>query len=165
MTHPAGLRIGFGYDVHRLVKERPLILGGVTIPFEYGLLGHSDADVLAHAIGDALLGAAAMGDIGKHFPDTDETYRDVDSLLLLGEILKRIENAGYSIGNVDATVVAQQPRLAPHIDNMRARLSEALHLDTGALSVKATTSEGLGFAGREEGISAYAVVLLACPQV
>lgn len=164
MTYPAGMRIGFGYDVHRLVKERPLIIGGVTIPFEYGLLGHSDADVLAHAIGDALLGAAAMGDIGKHFPDTDEAYRDVDSLFLLGQICKLLENAGCSIGNIDATVVAQQPRLAPYIDNMRACLSESLHLETGAISVKATTSEGLGFAGRQEGISAYAVVLLACPQ-
>ena len=156
MPLPYGYRVGFGYDVHQLVKGRALILGGVDIPFERGLIGHSDADVLAHAIGDALLGAAALGDIGRHFPDTDEKYREVDSLWLLQQIVMRIAEAGYEIGNVDATVVAQRPKLAPHIDAMRQRLSAALGIDRNGVSVKATTSERLGFMGREEGIAAHA---------
>ncbi len=160
MPLPYGYRVGFGYDVHQLVKGRALILGGVDIPFERGLIGHSDADVLAHAIGDALLGAAALGDIGRHFPDTDEKYREVDSLWLLQQIVMRIAEAGYEIGNVDATVVAQRPKLAPHIDAMRQRLSAALGIDRNGVSVKATTSERLGFMGREEGIAAHAVVLI-----
>ena len=160
MPQPYGFRVGFGYDVHKLVKGRALILGGVEIPFERGLLGHSDADVLAHAIGDALLGAAALGDIGRHFPDTDEQYREVDSLWLLQQIVMRIADAGFEIGNVDATVVAQRPKLAPHIDAMRQQLSRALGIDRNGVSVKATTSERLGFMGREEGIAAQAVVLI-----
>ncbi|MEE2708197.1 MAG: 2-C-methyl-D-erythritol 2,4-cyclodiphosphate synthase [Gemmatimonadota bacterium] len=160
MPQPYGFRVGFGYDVHKLVKGRALILGGVEIPFERGLLGHSDADVLAHAIGDALLGAAALGDIGRHFPDTDEQYREVDSLWLLQQIVMRIADAGFEIGNVDATVVAQRPKLAPHIDAMRQQLSRALGIDRNGVSVKATTSERLGFMGREEGIAAHAVVLI-----
>ena len=160
MPQPYGFRVGFGYDVHKLVKGRALILGGVEIPFERGLLGHSDADVLAHAIGDALLGAAALGDIGRHFPDTDEQFREVDSLWLLQQIVLRIAEAGYEIGNVDATVVAQRPKLAPHIDAMRQQLSRALGIDRNGVSVKATTSERLGFMGREEGIAAHAVVLI-----
>jgi len=160
MPLPYGYRVGFGYDVHQLVKGRALVLGGVDIPFERGLIGHSDADVLAHAIGDALLGAAALGDIGRHFPDTDEKYREVDSLWLLQQIVMRIAEAGYEIGNVDATVVAQRPKLAPHIDAMRHRLSAALGIDRNGVSVKATTSERLGFMGREEGIAAHAVVLI-----
>lgn len=160
MPLPYGYRVGFGYDVHQLVKGRALVLGGVNIPFERGLIGHSDADVLAHAIGDALLGAAALGDIGRHFPDTDEKYRDVDSLWLLQQIVIRIAEVGYEIGNVDATVVAQRPRLAPHIDAMRQRLAAALGIDRNGVSVKATTSERLGFMGREEGIAAHAVVLI-----
>jgi len=158
MSQP--FRVGFGYDVHQLVEGRALILGGVDISFERGLLGHSDADVLAHAIGDALLGAAALGDIGRHFPDTDEKFRDVDSLLLLEQIVGLLSEAGYEIGNVDATVVAQRPRLAPHIESMRGRLSAALGIEQNGVSVKATTSEKLGFMGREEGIAAYAVVLI-----
>ena len=160
MPQPYGFRVGFGYDVHQLVKGRALILGGVDIPFERGLLGHSDADVLAHAVGDALLGAAALGDIGRHFPDTDEQFREVDSLWLLQQIVLRIAEAGYEIGNVDATVVAQRPKLAPHIAPMRQRLSAALGIDRNGVSVKATTSERLGFMGREEGIAAHAVVLI-----
>ena len=160
MPQPYGFRVGFGYDVHQLVKGRALILGGVDIPFERGLLGHSDADVLAHAVGDALLGAAALGDIGRHFPDTDEQFREVDSLWLLQQIVLRIAEAGYEIVNVDATVVAQRPKLAPYIDAMRQRLSAALGIDRNGVSVKATTSERLGFVGREEGIAAHAVVLI-----
>ncbi|SVB37393.1 uncharacterized protein METZ01_LOCUS190247 [marine metagenome] len=160
MPQPYGFRVGFGYDAHQLVKGRALILGGVDIPFDRGLLGHSDADVLAHAIGDALLGAAALGDIGRHFPDTDEQYREVDSLWLLQQIVMRIADAGFEIGNVDATVVAQRPKLAPHIDAMRQQLSRALGIDRNGVSVKATTSERLGFMGREEGIAAQAVVLI-----
>lgn len=154
------VRVGFGYDVHMLTEGRALILGGVTIPFERGLLGHSDADVLAHAIGDALLGAAALGDIGGHFPDTDDRYLDVSSLWLLEQIRQRLVEAGFSISNVDATVVAQRPRLAPYIDTMRDRLGAALALSADRVSVKATTSEGLGFPGREEGLAAYAVALI-----
>ena len=154
------MRIGHGYDVHRLVEERPLILGGVTIPHTHGLLGHSDADVLTHAIMDALLGAAALGDIGKLFPDSDPTFKGADSLLLAVEVAKRIRAAGYEIGNVDATVIAERPKLAPHIPLMRERIAAALGVAVDAVSVKATTEEGLGFSGKKEGIAAHAVCLL-----
>lgn len=154
------MRIGMGYDAHRLVENRDLILGGVKIPHTLGLLGHSDADVLLHAVSDALLGAAALGDIGKHFPDTDERYKGADSLKLLGEVLKKINEAGFSVGNVDATIVAQKPKLAPYIETMRKNIANALNIDVNAVSVKATTEEKMGFTGSEEGISAYAVVLI-----
>lgn len=153
------MRIGQGYDVHRLVTGRKLILGGVEIPHSLGLLGHSDADVLLHAICDALLGAAALGDIGKLFPDNDPKYEGISSLLLLQECGKRLQN-DYKIANIDATVIAQQPKLAPFIPEMRERIAETLGLETGKVSVKATTEEKLGFTGREEGIAAMAVVLL-----
>ena len=154
------MRIGHGYDVHRLVEGRKLILGGVDIPHSLGLLGHSDADVLTHAVMDALLGAAALGDIGKLFPDSDDTYQGADSLKLAAEVARQIRAAGYEIGNVDATVIAQKPKLAPHIDTMRENLARALSVPVGAISVKATTEEHLGFSGREEGIAAHAVCLL-----
>ena len=155
-----GMRIGHGYDVHRLVEDRPLILGGVTIPFEKGLLGHSDADVLTHAIMDALLGAAAMGDIGTLFPDTDETYKGADSIVLLREVVRRVRENGFDIGNIDATVLAQRPKLKPHIPDMRRIVSEACGVDVSAVSIKATTEEGLGFTGAVDGIAAHAVCLL-----
>lgn len=154
------MRIGMGYDAHRLIENRDLILGGVKIPHTLGLLGHSDADVLLHAVSDALLGAAALGDIGKHFPDTDERYKGADSLKLLGEVLKKINEAGFSVGNVDATIVAQKPKLAPYIETMRKNIANALNIDVNAVSVKATTEEKMGFTGSEEGISAYAVALI-----
>ena len=154
------LRIGQGYDVHRLVEERKLILGGVEIPWEKGLLGHSDADVLLHAVMDALLGAAAMGDIGKLFPDTDPRYAGADSRGLLREVCSRLADAGWSISNVDATVVAQRPKLAPYIPEMRAHMAEDMGVSPDQVSVKATTEEHLGFTGRGEGISAMAVALL-----
>ena len=154
------MRIGHGYDVHRLVEGRKLILGGVDIPHSLGLLGHSDADVLTHAVMDALLGAAALGDIGKLFPDSDDTYQGADSLKLAAEVARQIRAAGYEIGNVDATVIAQKPKLAPHIDTMRENLARALSVPVGAISVKATTEEHLGFSGREEGSAAHAVCLL-----
>lgn len=154
------IRIGIGYDVHALKPGRKLILGGVNIPYEMGLLGHSDADVLAHAVGDALLGAAALGDLGKIFPDHDEQYRDADSLVLLAQIGSLIKQAGYRIINIDSTVVAQAPRLAPYIEDMRLNVAAALHMQIGQVSVKATTTEKLGFEGRREGISAQAVVLI-----
>lgn len=154
------MRIGHGYDVHRLTAGRRLILGGVEIPFERGLLGHSDADVLAHAIIDALLGAAALGDIGGLFPDTDPAYQDADSLHLLRLTAERVEDAGYRIGNIDATVLAQAPKLKAYIPAMRERLAAACGVDSGRVSVKATTEEGLGFTGRGEGIAAHAVCLL-----
>lgn len=157
---PPAFRVGFGYDVHRLVPGRALILGGVEIPFERGLLGHSDADVLAHAIGDALLGAAALGDLGHHFPDTDERYRGISSLWLLDRIVSLLRDAGLAVVNVDATVVAERPRLAAYVQAMRANLSRALGLPLECVSVKATTTEGLGFPGREEGLAAYAVALV-----
>lgn len=150
-------RFGMGYDVHRLVEGRRLILGGVEVPHSLGLLGHSDADVLLHAISDALLGAAALGDIGKHFPDTDERYKGADSLVLLAKVKSLVSEKGYRIGNVDATVVAQRPKLAPHIDAMREKIARTLEVDIDAVNVKATTEEKLGFTGSEEGISAYAV--------
>ena len=154
------MRIGHGYDVHKLVEGRKLILGGVDIPYERGLLGHSDADVLAHAVMDALLGAAALGDIGQHFPDSDPAYSGADSLELLGAVKGLLKEAGYTVGNVDATVLAQAPKLAPHIPRMRANLARAMGVDVGQVSVKATTEEGLGFTGQKEGIAAHAVALL-----
>ena len=154
------MRIGVGYDVHRLVEDRKLILGGVEIPWEKGLLGHSDADVLVHAVMDALLGAAALGDIGQHFPDTDPAYKGADSLQLLSKVGEILKEAGYQIGNVDATVVAQRPKLAPYREQMRVNMARALSVDASQISVKATTEEGLGFTGAGEGISAQAVALL-----
>ena len=154
------MRIGHGYDVHRLAEGRKLILGGVDIAYHKGLLGHSDADVLVHAIMDALLGAAALGDIGKLFPDRDPAYAGADSLMLAQEVARRVRDAGYNIVNIDATVIAQAPKLAPHIDTMRRNLAEALGADIGAVSVKATTEEGLGFTGEGLGIAAHAVCLI-----
>ncbi len=154
------MRIGMGYDVHRLVENRDLILGGVKIPHSLGLLGHSDADVLLHAIMDAILGAAALGDIGKHFPDTDESYKGADSVKLLAEVVNKIEAKNYKIGNVDATIVAQKPKLAPYIETMRENIAKTLKVDVDCVNVKATTEEKLGFTGHEEGISAYAVALI-----
>ena len=154
------MRIGQGYDVHALVPGRRLILGGVLIPYERGLLGHSDADVLTHAVMDALLGAAALGDIGKLFPDSDPRYAGADSLMLLREVCARIAGAGWRVVNIDSTIVAQAPKLAPHIARMRENIAGACGLDTGAVSVKATTEEHLGFTGRGEGIAAQAVCLL-----
>lgn len=154
------MRIGHGYDVHRFTEGRPCILGGVTVPFSLGLLGHSDADVLTHAIMDALLGAAAMGDIGKLFPDTDEQYKDADSLVLLREVVRRVQEAGYAIVNIDATVLAQQPKLKPYIPQMRQRLADACGVAVEAVNVKATTEEGLGFTGAMEGVAAHAVCLI-----
>ena len=154
------MRIGHGYDVHRLVVGRSLILGGVRIPFEKGLDGHSDADVLTHAVMDALLGAAAMGDIGKLFPDTDDRYLGADSIALLREVDRRLTEAGYRLGNLDVTVIAQRPKLAPYINQMRQNLAAALHTELQNVSVKATTEEHLGFTGSGEGIAAHAVCLL-----
>ena len=154
------LRVGHGYDVHRLVEGRALILGGVTVPFDLGLLGHSDADVLTHAVMDALLGAAALGDIGKLFPDTDAAYAGISSILLLERVAERLREAGYAVVNLDATVLAQAPKLAPYRERMRENLARALSLDTSRVSVKATTEEGLGFTGEGLGIAAHAVALL-----
>ena len=154
------MRIGQGYDVHRLVSGRKLILGGVEIPHTLGLLGHSDADVLTHAVMDALLGAAALGDIGKHFPDTDETYRGADSMIPLQAVAKRLAEAGYRVVNIDATVIAQKPKLAPYIETMRKNIADRLGIELSAVSVKATTEEKLGFTGTEEGIAATAVCLI-----
>ena len=149
-----------GHDVHKLVPNRNLILGGVKIPHELGLLGHSDADVLLHSIMDALLGAAALGDIGKHFPDTDPAYKGADSVKLLEHVGRLIREAGYSIENIDATIIAQRPKMRPHIDTMRRNIKEALGIELDQINVKATTEEGLGFTGSEEGISAQAICLL-----
>lgn len=154
------MRIGHGYDVHRLVEGRALVLGGVRIPFEKGLDGHSDADVLTHAVMDALLGAAAMGDIGKLFPDTDDRYLGADSIALLREVDRRLTEAGYRLGNLDVTVIAQRPKLAPYINQMWQNLAAALHTELQNVSVKATTEEHLGFTGSGEGIAAHAVCLL-----
>ncbi len=150
-------RFGMGYDVHQLVENRKLIIGGVDIPYEKGLLGHSDADVLLHAISDALLGAAALGDIGKHFPDTDPRYKGADSLKLLEEVGKLLTEKGYVVGNVDATIVAQKPKMLPHITQMRENIAKVLHVDIEQINVKATTEEHLGFTGSGQGISSYAV--------
>ncbi len=154
------MRIGHGYDVHKLTQGRDLILGGVKIEHTEGLLGHSDADVLLHAVMDALLGAAAMHDIGTHFPDTDERYKGADSLVLLKEVVKLLSDNGYSIVNIDATVIAQAPKLKPYIDTMRSNIAQACKIDVNAVNVKATTEEHLGFTGRLEGISAHAVCLI-----
>ena len=154
------MRIGHGYDVHRLVEERKLILGGVDIPYEKGLLGHSDADVLTHAVMDALLGAAGLGDIGRHFPDTDPTYKGADSLKLLDHVMEVLRDNGWQVGNVDATVIAQRPKLAGYIPEMRANLAARMGVSSAQVNVKATTEEKLGFTGSGEGISAHAVCLL-----
>lgn len=157
------MRIGMGYDVHKLVEGRKLIIGGVDIPYEKGLLGHSDADVLLHAISDALLGAAALGDIGKHFPDTDPKYKGADSLKLLAHVGKLLEENNYFIENIDATIIAQQPKMRPHIDKMRENIAGALGIEVSQVNVKATTEEGLGFTGSMEGISSQAICMLISP--
>ena len=154
------MRIGQGFDVHQLVVGRKLIIGGVEIPFEKGLLGHSDADVLLHAICDALLGAAALGDIGRHFADNDAKYKNIDSRILLREVARMVADAGFSIGNVDATIIAQAPKMAPHIEEMVRNIAADLRVATNAVNVKATTTEKLGYTGRAEGIAAQAVALL-----
>lgn len=154
------MRIGMGYDVHRLTEGRPLILGGVTIPWEKGLLGHSDADVLVHAIMDALLGAAALGDIGRHFPDTDPRFEGISSILLLRKVGELLEEHGYEPENIDATIIAQKPKMLPHIDEMRTHVAEALGIPKENVNIKATTEEGLGFTGTQEGISSHAVCLI-----
>ena len=158
------MRIGEGFDAHALVEGRPLIIGGVEIPFEKGLAGHSDADVLLHAICDALLGAAAMGDIGQHFPDTDERYAGADSRTLLREVGTKVSQAGYTIGNIDSTIIAQQPKMAPHIPKMAVNIASDLGIIVTKVSVKAKTTEGLGFTGRGAGIAAKAIVLLMQPR-
>ena len=158
------MRIGMGYDVHKLVEGRDLIIGGVKIPYEKGLLGHSDADVLLHAVSDALLGAAALGDIGKHFPDTDPAYKGADSLKLLEEVGRLLENECYLIENIDATIIAQAPKMRPYIDTMRQNIADALSIDVSQVNVKATTEEGLGFTGTGEGISSQAICLLNSPR-
>lgn len=157
------MRIGMGYDVHRLVEGRDLIIGGVTIPYEKGLLGHSDADVLLHAISDALLGAAALGDIGKHFPDTDPAYKGISSLILLEKVGELLEQESFLIENIDATIIAQAPKMRPHIDTMRENIANALKIDIRQVNVKATTEEGLGFTGTGEGISSQAICILTSP--
>lgn len=155
------IRIGHGFDVHRLVPDRPLVLGGVTIPYEYGLHGHSDADVLLHAVSDAILGALGLGDIGRYFPDTDETYRGINSVLLLEHVVGLATARGFRVSNLDTTVVAQRPKLAPFVSQMVINLAKACQVPGGCVNVKATTTEQLGFTGRGEGISAHAVVLMA----
>ena len=154
------MRIGMGYDVHKLTEGRDLILGGVNIPWEKGLLGHSDADVLIHAVMDALLGAAALGDIGKHFPDTDPAYKGISSILLLKHVGNLLKEHGYIVGNIDATIIAQKPKMAPHIPTMRQNMADALGIEVSQMNVKATTEEGLGFTGEGEGISSQAICLL-----
>lgn len=158
------MRIGMGYDVHRLVEGRALIIGGVTIPYELGLLGHSDADVLLHAISDALLGAAALGDIGKHFPDTDPAYKGISSMLLLERVGKLLEENMFFIENIDATIIAQAPKMRPYIDQMRENIANALGISTDQVNVKATTEEGLGFTGEGKGISSQAICMLTSPR-
>lgn len=155
------MRVGIGYDVHRLVENRALVLGGINIPYSLGLQGHSDADVLLHAISDALLGAAGLGDIGRHFPDTDPEYLGISSLVLLEKVREKIKGAGFSVHNVDAVIMAQQPKLAPYIKEMQLKIAQALQVRVEMINVKATTTEGLGFVGRGEGIAAQAVVTLA----
>ena len=157
------MRVGMGYDVHRLIEGRDLIIGGVKIPYEKGLLGHSDADVLLHAVADALLGAAALGDIGKHFPDTDPAFKGISSLILLERVGDLIAEKSFLIENIDATIIAQAPKMRPHIDAMRENIAKALKMDVSQVNVKATTEEGLGFTGSGEGISAQAVCLLTSP--
>ncbi|WP_445593868.1 2-C-methyl-D-erythritol 2,4-cyclodiphosphate synthase [Bacillus velezensis] len=153
-------RIGQGFDVHQLVEGRPLIIGGIEIPYEKGLLGHSDADVLLHTVADACLGAAGEGDIGKHFPDTDPEFKDADSFKLLQHVWNIVKEKGYVLGNIDCTIIAQKPKMAPHIDAMRKRIAEGLEADVSQVNVKATTTEKLGFTGRAEGIAAQATVLI-----
>ncbi|MDC7294119.1 MULTISPECIES: 2-C-methyl-D-erythritol 2,4-cyclodiphosphate synthase [unclassified Butyrivibrio] len=155
------MRIGMGYDVHRLVEGRDLIMGGVKIPYEKGLLGHSDADVLLHAIMDSLLGAAALGDIGKHFPDTDPKYKGADSMALLREVGNMLTSEGFHVENIDATIIAQAPKMRPHIDTMRQNIADALGIEITRVNVKATTEEGLGFTGTGEGISSQSICLLS----
>ncbi|SKB58855.1 2-C-methyl-D-erythritol 2,4-cyclodiphosphate synthase [Lachnospiraceae bacterium] len=157
------MRVGTGYDVHKLVPERKLIIGGVEIPYELGLLGHSDADVLLHAIMDALLGAAALGDIGKHFPDTDPEYKGADSLKLLSRVGEMLEEKHYIIENIDATIIAQKPKMRPHIDQMRKNIADTLGIDIDQVNVKATTEEGMGFTGEGKGISSQAICALTSP--
>jgi 2-C-methyl-D-erythritol 2,4-cyclodiphosphate synthase len=154
------IRIGQGYDVHQLVEGRPLIIGGISIPYEKGLLGHSDADVLLHTIADAVLGAIAEGDIGKHFPDTDPEFKDADSAKLLTHVWKIVKEKGYQLGNIDCTIIAEKPKMAPHINGMRERIAELLDAEVSQVNVKATTTEKLGFTGRGEGIASLATVLL-----
>jgi len=154
------MRIGHGYDVHKVVEGRKMIIGGVDIPYDKGLLGHSDADVLLHAVSDAILGAIAEGDIGKHFPDTDPVYKGADSMKLLEHVVRLMGERGYSLGNLDATIIAQQPKMAPYIQQMRQNIANVMNAAIEQINVKATTEEGLGFTGREEGISTHAVVLL-----
>ena len=154
------MKVGIGYDVHRLVEGRPLILGGITIPFGKGLLGHSDADVLVHALCDAILGALGLGDLGRHFPDTDPRYKDISSMQLLAQIQAMAEEQSFCCTNVDATIVAQEPKLAPYVDTMAENISRCLKIEQGAVNIKAKTTEGLGFEGRGEGISAYVAVLM-----
>lgn len=154
------MRVGIGYDVHRLVEDRKLILGGVEIPHEKGLLGHSDADVLVHAIMDALLGAAAMGDIGRHFPDNDNSFKDINSLVLLKNVYELLLKEDYIISNIDATLVCQKPKLAPYIEDMKKNIASVLSLDVNQVNIKATTTESLGFEGRKEGVSSHAVCLI-----
>ena len=154
------MRIGMGYDVHKLVENRDLILGGVKIPYSLGLLGHSDADVLLHAIMDSLLGAAALGDIGKHFPDSDDRYKGISSIELLKYVSSLLKENDWLIENIDSTIIAQKPKMAPHIENMRKNISEALNIDIGQINVKATTEEGLGFTGEGKGISSQSICLL-----
>jgi 2-C-methyl-D-erythritol 2,4-cyclodiphosphate synthase len=154
------MRVGFGYDVHPLVEGRPLILGGINIPYLYGLQGHSDADTLLHAISDALLGAVAEGDIGRHFPDTDPQYKNIRSTILLKKVMTRVREKGFHILNIDATILAQKPKLSNYIPRMVKEIADVLEIEMGRVNVKATTSEGLGFAGRGEGISAHAVALV-----
>lgn len=158
------MRIGMGYDVHRFAEDRDLIIGGVTIPYEKGLLGHSDADVLLHAISDAVLGAAALGDIGKHFPDTDPTYKGISSLYLLEKVGEKIMEEGFYVENIDATIIAQAPKMRPYIDEMRENIAKALGIDICQVNVKATTEEGLGFTGAMEGISSQAICMLTSPR-
>jgi len=158
-----GMRVGMGYDVHRLVEGRDLIVGGVKIPYEKGLLGHSDADVLLHAVMDALLGAAALGDIGKHFPDSDPAYKGISSMVLLKKVGELLCGKGFFVENIDATIIAQAPKMRPHIDAMRENIAQALEMDVSCINVKATTEEGLGFTGTGEGISAQAVCMLTSP--
>lgn len=157
------MRVGMGYDVHRLVENRDLIIGGVTIPYEKGLLGHSDADVLLHAISDALLGAAALGDIGKHFPDSDPAYKGISSIILLEKVGALLEEKGFFIENIDATIIAQAPKMRPYIDAMRENIAKALGIEVSQVNVKATTEEGLGFTGTGEGISSQAICMLTSP--
>lgn len=154
------MRIGMGYDVHKLVEGRPLILGGVRIPYEKGLLGHSDADCLVHAIMDSLLGAAALGDIGRHFPDTDDSFKDADSMVLMEHVRDMLYEAGYSIGNIDATIIAQKPKMAPFVEEMRDRMAETLRIEKDRINIKATTEEGMGFTGEGLGITCQSIALL-----